>query len=215
MSDFFPELNRRFNDVVSILEDEEKSFEKTLDRGIEHFLKAAEKSKSSNVISGEDIFLLYDTYGFPVDLTQLMAAERGYTADVASFDKLMDKKRIDSGASGTSSNSLQLDVNATAHLNKSLQIVPTDDSAKYALTDISATLKVKIPQKSHTLTSSFRQYGTALNSSPKCYQALKSASSLTRPITTPNREAKSMTSEPQPPLLTPSLSPMFRRTPVT
>ena len=73
--------------MVAILEDEEKSFERTLDRGIEHFKKAAEKSKENKVITGEDTFQLYDTYGFPTDLTQLMAAERGYTVDIKEFER--------------------------------------------------------------------------------------------------------------------------------
>ena len=141
MSDFFPELQKRASDVTSILEDEEKSFERTLDRGIEHFLKAAEKSKSTKIISGEDIFSLYDTFGFPIDLTQLMAAERGFTADVASFDKLMNQKRIESGSNASANNTLQLDVNATAKLNKELQVAPTDDSFKYVISDINATIK--------------------------------------------------------------------------
>jgi len=142
MSDFYPELTKRFDEVSAIIQDEEKSFEKTLDRGLEHFLKAAERSKDTKVITGEDTFLLYDTFGFPVDLTQLMAAEKGYQVDIKTYEQLMEKHRDESrlAAHGGGAHSLKLDVDATSHLNK-IQIAPTDDSFKYVIGDISATLK--------------------------------------------------------------------------
>jgi alanyl-tRNA synthetase len=141
LSGFFPELNSRFQIVSEIIKEEEKSFENTLDRGIEHFLKAAEKSKNNKIIVGEDIFMLYDTFGFPVDLTTLMAAERGYAVDMKGYEILMQKKIEDSRGNQTGlDNTLKLDVDATAHLQK-INIQPTDDSFKYVSGEISATLK--------------------------------------------------------------------------
>jgi len=140
-SGFFPELHKRFDDVVAIIQDEEKSFERTLDRGIEHFVKAAEKSQTTKIFTGEDTFLLYDTFGFPVDLTQLMAAERGFTVDMKEYERLMEQRREQSRLSqqSTLANNMQLDVDATSHLNKS-QVQPTDDSLKYTTGDINAKL---------------------------------------------------------------------------
>jgi len=141
MSGFFPELNKRFDDVVAILKYEEKSFERTLDKGIEHFGKAEEKSKATKVITGEDIFLLYDTFGFPVDLTQLMAAERGFSVDMKEYDRLMEQSRERSRNAQQSAhgNNMQLDVDATSHLNKS-NVQPTDDSLKYVIGDATGKL---------------------------------------------------------------------------
>jgi len=140
MSSFFPEIERKAKEVEEILRDEESSFERTLSKGLEHFAVAASKAASTKVIAGEDVFLLYDTYGFPLDLTQLMAAERGFTADMETYNALMQKKVEDSRTQTKLDTALHLDVNATAHLNK-LGLAPTDDSFKYVVGDISATIK--------------------------------------------------------------------------
>jgi len=142
MSNFFPEIKARFDEVSAIIADEEKSFEKTLDRGIEHFLKAAERSKETKVITGDDTFLLYDTFGFPVDLTELMAAERGFTVDKAAYEARMEKRKEESrnAQQGGIDAALSLNVDATAHLQK-IGIAPSDDSFKYVTGDITATVK--------------------------------------------------------------------------
>jgi alanyl-tRNA synthetase len=95
LGEAFPEIKARKDYVSTVIESEEASFGRTLDRGLEIFTDAADKSlKSKNkTISGEDAFQLYDTYGFPVDLTQLMAQERGLKVDTAGFDKLMEQQR--------------------------------------------------------------------------------------------------------------------------
>src|SRR5207248_3267422 len=68
-----------------------ESFNRTLDKGIELF--ESEIAGGISKISGPFAFKLYDTYGFPLDLTELMARERGLTVDVAGFEKLMDQQR--------------------------------------------------------------------------------------------------------------------------
>src|SRR4029453_12116678 len=89
MGDVFPELRNRQQFVKDVLRREEESFNKTLDRGIELF----EQSASGASVPGDFAFKLYDTYGFPLDLTELMARERGLTVDVAGFDELMNEQR--------------------------------------------------------------------------------------------------------------------------
>ncbi|KAG9813807.1 alanyl-tRNA synthetase, partial [Aureobasidium melanogenum] len=81
MGDMFPEIKKKEQDVKEILNEEELSFAKTLDRGEAMFEKYAQQCKDNNTksLSGSDVWRLYDTYGFPVDLTQLMAEERGLT----------------------------------------------------------------------------------------------------------------------------------------
>jgi alanyl-tRNA synthetase len=95
IGDAFPEIKSRTDFVSTVIESEEASFGRTLDRGLEMFTEAAEKAQKSKnkTITGDDAFQLYDTYGFPIDLTQLMAQERGLKVDTASFNALMEQQR--------------------------------------------------------------------------------------------------------------------------
>jgi alanyl-tRNA synthetase len=104
MGDVFPEIREKQRHVEDVLRREEEAFNRTLDRGIEElnyaFKAAAPKKGSSrgvkafeDFIPGRVAFELYDTYGFPLDLTELMARERGMTVDVVEFEKLMEEQR--------------------------------------------------------------------------------------------------------------------------
>ncbi len=85
----FPELVDRQDIVRRVIRSEEESFGRTLDRGLQIFTKAA----AAGTISGSAAFELYDTYGFPLDMTQLLATERGLTVDAAGFESEMEKQR--------------------------------------------------------------------------------------------------------------------------
>ncbi len=102
MSSAYPELVERANIITQMIRSEEERFGKTLDYGLELFEKIARKSAQSNEneISGEDAFKLYDTYGFPLDLTQLMASERGLGVDISGFEQFMDEQRQRARAAG-------------------------------------------------------------------------------------------------------------------
>ncbi len=91
----FPEIIENKEFVKKIIRSEEESFNKTLDRGIHHFeeITAHLKKEGKTEIPGADAFKLYDTYGFPVDLTRVMATEHGYTVDEAGFEKHMAEQR--------------------------------------------------------------------------------------------------------------------------
>jgi alanyl-tRNA synthetase len=95
LSDAFGEIKDRADYVSTVIESEEESFGRTLDRGIEIFNSAAKRAQKSKdkIISGEDAFQLYDTYGFPLDLTELMAEERSLKVDTAKFNELMEAQR--------------------------------------------------------------------------------------------------------------------------
>jgi alanyl-tRNA synthetase len=90
--DVFPEVRQKKDRVQQIIRSEEESFNQTLDRGIEIFQEEVKKVKDK-VFSGEAAFKLYDTYGFPLDLTQLMAREVGFQVDDAKFEQLMEQQR--------------------------------------------------------------------------------------------------------------------------
>jgi alanyl-tRNA synthetase len=89
MGDVFPEIRKKQNNVVEVILREEEAFNKTLDTGIQYF----EKFAKGGTISADAAFKLYDTYGFPLDLTELMARERCLKVDVIGFEKLMEEQR--------------------------------------------------------------------------------------------------------------------------
>ncbi len=89
MGDVFPEIRAKQKHIEDVLKLEEESFNKTLDRGIELFNEAAGKGN----ITGAFAFKLYDEQGFPLDLTELMARERGLTVDTEGFNTLMEAQR--------------------------------------------------------------------------------------------------------------------------
>ena len=91
MGDVFPELTTNPQAIIDEVHEEERSFSRTLDRGIELFEDAAKRGGES--INADDAFRLYDTYGFPVDLTVLMAEERDMAVDTDGFDTLMEDAR--------------------------------------------------------------------------------------------------------------------------
>jgi len=99
MGDVFPEVRSKQKAIKETIRREEDSFSKTLDEGIRMFDSAMQfdiemaKVGQPRKVSGEFAFKLYDTYGFPLDLTELMARERGLTVDVAGFQKLMEEQR--------------------------------------------------------------------------------------------------------------------------
>jgi len=92
MGQVFPEVRTQQSKIKETIRREEEAFNKTLDRGIELFEREV-ALLGTRAISGEFAFKLYDTYGFPLDLTELMARERGLTVDVVRFEKLMEDQR--------------------------------------------------------------------------------------------------------------------------
>ncbi|MCX6975536.1 MAG: alanine--tRNA ligase, partial [Verrucomicrobia bacterium] len=93
MGDVFPEIRTRQKHVEEVLRREEEAFNRTLDKGIELFNSEASILASGAQISGAFAFRLYDEQGFPLDLTELMARERGLTVDNAGFETLMESQR--------------------------------------------------------------------------------------------------------------------------
>ena len=95
MGEVYPELTGRAEHVANVIESEEASFGRTLGRGIEIFESdvAELTAAGGKYLAGDKAFRLYDTYGFPLDLTQLMAEERGLTVDVAGFETFMEQQR--------------------------------------------------------------------------------------------------------------------------
>lgn len=125
MGGHFPQLRERADFVKGVIEAEESSFGRTLDRGLELFAAAAQKASESKerTISGEDAFRLYDTYGFPLDLTELMAREQGLKVDTQGFERLMEQQRSMARAAQKSG--------TLTSLISGVQLPATHDSLKY------------------------------------------------------------------------------------
>ncbi len=145
MGGAFPELQRNPQRVVDVIRDEEESFGRTLNRGIELFQDAAQQGEGAKRVSAEDAFKLHDTYGFPVDLTQIMAEERGMTVDVAGFERLMEearqRARAGGGAGGDGAHAaLTLPGEAVAQLQH-MKVAATDDSLKFETLPARGTIR--------------------------------------------------------------------------
>jgi alanyl-tRNA synthetase len=93
MGDVFPELRAKQARIEEVLKREEEAFNRTLDKGIALFEAEAARAPAGGEISGAFAFRLYDEQGFPLDLTELMARERGLRVDTAAFERLMEDQR--------------------------------------------------------------------------------------------------------------------------
>lgn len=131
----FPELTKKVDDLKEILDEEEESFSRTLDRGEKLFEQYAAnaRERGSTQLNGKDVWRLYDTYGFPVDLTRIMAEELGLTVNEEEFIEAQAQSKEASKASlkkGTK-DVVRLDVHDIAALEKNADVPKTDDSPKF------------------------------------------------------------------------------------
>lgn len=144
----FPEITRKGDDIKEILDEEEESFSRTLDRGEKLFDQFATRAKEQGLkeLNGRDVWRLYDTFGFPVDLTRLMAEELGLGVNNQEFEEAQAWSKEASKASsrqvGTSI--VKLDVHDTAALEKDTDIPKTDDSAKFSASILSSSAHPKL-----------------------------------------------------------------------
>ncbi|CAL0304304.1 unnamed protein product [Lupinus luteus] len=144
MRDVFPELKDREEHIVEVIAEEEESFGITLLKGIDKFkkFKTAAQDAKRKTLSGEATFLLWDTYGFPLDLTQLMAEEAQLIVDVEGFNSAMEDARERSRNAQTkqAGGVIVMDADATAALNRR-DVASTDDSFKYVWEDHESVVK--------------------------------------------------------------------------
>lgn len=134
MGEMFPEIGRKEADIKEILDEEEESFSRTLDRGEKMFEHYAQESKlhDSKKLGGADVWRLYDTFGFPVDLTRLMAEERGLEIDEKEFEEAQAKAREASKQTKkTVADLIKLDVHDLGKLERMNDVPKTDDEAKF------------------------------------------------------------------------------------
>ncbi|KAG6820894.1 hypothetical protein H0H93_010238 [Arthromyces matolae] len=145
MGDVFPEVTKKLDDIKELLDEEEESFSRTLDRGEKLFdqFAATAKERGLTELNGKDVWRLYDTFGFPVDLTRLMADELGLGINDEEFENAQAASKAASKATKKAGNNdlVKLDVHDIAALEANDAVSKTDDSAKYNLGTISARVK--------------------------------------------------------------------------
>jgi len=138
----FPELKKDPAKVAAMILEEEESFGRTLDRGIKLFEEASAKAGASGVIAGIEAFMLYDTFGFPIDLTVLMAEERGMKVDMEGYEAQRAKaeERSRTGGKQEGEKALGLSGEEVARL-KMMNIDPTEDPEKFEPKEIAAHVR--------------------------------------------------------------------------
>lgn len=136
--DAFPELREKQAFVMAIIQEEEASFVTLLDKGVKHFTHVLDdlRQKGQTVIPGDQAFFLYDTLGFPIDLTQIMAQEHGFTVDTKAFEAamLLQKERGRQAAKLkrlAGRVPLSLGAEQVAYLQQHVSSKVTNDIAKY------------------------------------------------------------------------------------
>ena len=134
LKEMYPELHQNRNKIKSVIIEEKDKFEKTLERGEREFNKIVNRMKNEgqDTISGQDLFTLYETYGFPPEVTQDLAREAGLKVDTTEFDKLFkehqEKSRMGSeqkfkgGLAGTGEQEVRYHT-ATHLLNAALKVI--------------------------------------------------------------------------------------------
>eukprot|EP00752_Nemacystus_decipiens_P018493 g16580.t1 len=167
--DAYPELRAKEGFVAEIIKEEEEAFSSMLERGIRHFKEVEEeqRSKSSKTIPGETAFFLYDSMGFPLDLTQVMAEEVGMTVDEDGFAEEMAAQKARSKeaeaarrAAGAGVRAMALGADETSRLAEE-GIKPTDDDAKYTWTPSTGSKIMAMFDGQTLATSASQGCGTA------------------------------------------------------
>ncbi|MED4879075.1 alanine--tRNA ligase [Anoxybacillus geothermalis] len=110
MHDYYPEVKEKADFIARVIRSEEERFHETLHEGLAILSNVIEKAKSegSDVIPGEDVFRLYDTYGFPIELTEEYAAEAGMKVDHDGFEREMERQRERARAARQDVDSMQV-----------------------------------------------------------------------------------------------------------
>ncbi|KAI9057339.1 hypothetical protein FKP32DRAFT_1598429 [Trametes sanguinea] len=157
MGSVFPEITQKTAEIKEILDEEEESFSRTLDRGEKLFEQYAQKALQSGQkeLSGKDVWRLYDTYGFPVDLTRLMAEELGLSINEAEFEAAQahSKEASKAGVKKGTGEVVALDVHDIAALEKNDAVPKTDDSFKFQQGNITAKVVAIYSKKSFLQTT--------------------------------------------------------------
>ena len=167
MAEVFPELAKHQGRITETIVEEEASFGRTLTKGIERFKKASKqvladvKGKNKKpMLSGAEAFVLWDTFGFPVDLTELMAEEYNMGVDMDGFKAAMaeakEKSRAGGKGKGGAGSGLRFEAEQTAHLKDALKLSVTHDEPKFSNQHVEAVIGAILSSKSNTFVDTLK-----------------------------------------------------------
>eukprot|EP00510_Aplanochytrium_minuta_P003877 CAMPEP_0184015286 /NCGR_PEP_ID=MMETSP0954-20121128/6206_1 /TAXON_ID=627963 /ORGANISM="Aplanochytrium sp, Strain PBS07" /LENGTH=863 /DNA_ID=CAMNT_0026296013 /DNA_START=425 /DNA_END=3013 /DNA_ORIENTATION=+ len=176
MHSTFPEIKKKEKYIVEILQDEEATFERTLKRGLDHFSKSSDKllSEGKKIVPGELVFRLYESMGFPVDLTELMAEEKGMSVDLDGYEKCMQEHVEISKKKKTKNEFVfpSFESKETAAL-EGKNIIPTEHHV-YTESDVDATVMAIFDAETKTFvdtSSATKIYGIVLDKTSMYYES--------------------------------------------
>ncbi|MFQ6608701.1 MAG: alanine--tRNA ligase [Fidelibacterota bacterium] len=138
MAEAYPEVQERQKHIEKVIHAEEMKFNETLDRGLDHFDKITQSIEGKE-IPGEAAFKLYDTYGFPIDLTEQMAREKGLNVDKKGFEAAMANQK----EAARSSKKFRMDLKSSSWQ----EMTKGDDSEFVGYDQISSAVKIRRYQK--------------------------------------------------------------------
>ncbi|ADU29788.1 alanine--tRNA ligase [Evansella cellulosilytica] len=143
MKEFYPEVTEKEAFIQKVIKNEEERFHETLNEGLAILTKVIEKAKGENkeVIDGVDVFRLYDTYGFPVDLTEEYVLEAGFSVDRDGFESEMKKQRERARAARQDAGSMQTQDEILGNIKEESEFVG------YDLLEIPAVVSVIVKDK--------------------------------------------------------------------
>ncbi len=147
--DGYPELEEKKDFILRVLTEEENKFSKTIDQGLNILdnLEKELKGKGGTVLSGEDAFKLYDTYGFPVDLTEEILEEKGYTLDRAGFDECMSRQKQQARSARKATNYMGADATVYESIGKD---APATEFSGYELLEDSSKIIFLAAEREYT-----------------------------------------------------------------
>ncbi|MBM7097191.1 alanine--tRNA ligase [Bacillus sp. H-16] len=143
MEPFYPEVKQKEAFIQKVVKNEEERFHETLHDGLAMLNKVMDQAKVNGVseISGDDVFRLYDTYGFPVDLTEEYVTDAGFTVDTEGFEAEMKKQRDRARAARQSSGSMQTQDEVLGNIKEPSEFIG------YDVLDIRSVVKVIVKDK--------------------------------------------------------------------
>jgi len=129
MQDFYPEVSEQKEHIASIIKVEEERFHETLEDGISRLeeIIANAKEAGERIISGSEVFKLYDTFGFPKELTEEYVVEYGFSIDEASFEEEMEKQRTRARKSRTETSSMHVQDELLASIDSTSTFIGYDE----------------------------------------------------------------------------------------
>jgi len=129
MKDFYPEVSEREDHIKSIIKNEEERFHETLNDGLSMLQRIIkeEQRRKSKVFPGKEVFKLYDTYGFPKELTEEYVSDYGFTIDEAAFEKEMEKQRTRAREARTQVSSMDVQSNLLNDLSERSTFIGYDN----------------------------------------------------------------------------------------